>query len=190
MNIHESQIGSKTAIECPLCHEEYPFDPQLRRHLGKHQEQLALFALPSNLEETEEEHDEEEKANIDNEGRQEAKDSDRSVSDGDSHEDGQKETPTPEKLGQRIKEAESSINELRDQFTELVDSFSTTVQGLTSDEVSHQDRAGKQPTEEIERIVADKTDKLENEDDNFKRREGDEEEMTEEGDLIHRGRSV
>jgi hypothetical protein len=55
INMHERQVSAKTQMECPLCREKAPLYPQFRRHLAKHQEQLALFALPSNLEQTEEE---------------------------------------------------------------------------------------------------------------------------------------
>ena len=50
-------MNPETQIECPLCKEMVQFSSHLRRHLGKHQEQLALFALPSNLEQTEEENE-------------------------------------------------------------------------------------------------------------------------------------
>jgi hypothetical protein len=55
VNMQERQMNPKTQIECPLCKEMVQLSSHLRRHLGKHQEQLALFALPSNLEQTEEE---------------------------------------------------------------------------------------------------------------------------------------
>jgi hypothetical protein len=57
VNMSERQVSPKTQIECPLCKEMVPLLPDLRRHLGEHQEQLALFALPSNLEQTEEENE-------------------------------------------------------------------------------------------------------------------------------------
>jgi Zinc finger, C2H2 type len=55
VNMQERQMKRETQIECPLCKEMVPPSSHLRRHLGKHQKQLALFALPSNLEQTEEE---------------------------------------------------------------------------------------------------------------------------------------
>ncbi|XPS80470.1 hypothetical protein M3J09_012423 [Ascochyta lentis] len=38
-------------VECVLCLTRHPSLPQLRRHLGEHQEELSLFALPSHAEE-------------------------------------------------------------------------------------------------------------------------------------------
>ena len=57
VNMQQRQMNPETQIECPLCKEMVPLSPHLRRHLGSHQEQLALFALPSNLEQTEEENE-------------------------------------------------------------------------------------------------------------------------------------
>ena len=36
-------------MECPLCHDDVSSLSRLRRHLGKHLEELALFALPSRV---------------------------------------------------------------------------------------------------------------------------------------------
>ena len=42
-----------TPVDCPLCCQPFLSLMQLRRHMGQHHEQLALFAIPSNFEETE-----------------------------------------------------------------------------------------------------------------------------------------
>ena len=42
-----------TPADCPLCHQPFLSLIQLRRHMGQHYEQLALFAIPPNLGETE-----------------------------------------------------------------------------------------------------------------------------------------
>ncbi|KAH7380244.1 hypothetical protein DE146DRAFT_624784, partial [Phaeosphaeria sp. MPI-PUGE-AT-0046c] len=45
------------AAGCPLCHIQLPSLTQLRRHLGKHHDELSLFALPSYLKEDDNEVD-------------------------------------------------------------------------------------------------------------------------------------
>jgi hypothetical protein len=57
VNMQERQMNRETQIECPLCKEMVPPSSHPRRHLGKHQKQLALFALPSNLGQLEEENE-------------------------------------------------------------------------------------------------------------------------------------
>lgn len=42
-----------TPADCSLCHQPFLSLTQLRRHMGMHLEQLALFAIPPNLGETE-----------------------------------------------------------------------------------------------------------------------------------------
>ena len=49
LDMHEVQSNLKADATCPLCFETMPIFPQLRRHLGRHQVQLALFALPFNI---------------------------------------------------------------------------------------------------------------------------------------------
>ncbi|KAF2867799.1 hypothetical protein BDV95DRAFT_502175, partial [Massariosphaeria phaeospora] len=46
--------------ECALCQQRLPSLTQLRRHLGKHHEELALFALPSYMKDDHDESDDEE----------------------------------------------------------------------------------------------------------------------------------
>lgn len=51
MDMSESQISMDQKVLCPLCDVEVPSLIQLRKHLGRHQEQLALFALPLSIKE-------------------------------------------------------------------------------------------------------------------------------------------
>lgn len=53
IDMHEANVSSSSSVNCPLCRESMILDPQLRRHLGKHQEQLALFVVPPHLNEAE-----------------------------------------------------------------------------------------------------------------------------------------
>jgi hypothetical protein len=46
-----------TEANCELCGMKLPTLTQLRRHLGKHHEELSLFALPSHVKEDDNEHD-------------------------------------------------------------------------------------------------------------------------------------
>ncbi|GAW14166.1 hypothetical protein ANO14919_035600 [Xylariales sp. No.14919] len=41
------RIDSSSRLSCPLCPEQFGSVKQYRRHVGQHQEQLALFALPN-----------------------------------------------------------------------------------------------------------------------------------------------
>ncbi|OCL02070.1 hypothetical protein AOQ84DRAFT_383049 [Glonium stellatum] len=54
MHMCERKASMNTPADCSLCHQPLPSLTQLRRHMGQHYEQLALFAIPSNLEEVEE----------------------------------------------------------------------------------------------------------------------------------------
>ncbi|KAL9618857.1 MAG: hypothetical protein Q9160_006447 [Pyrenula sp. 1 TL-2023] len=54
---HERSIDLKTIVSCPLCRQELTFYPELRLHLAKHLEQLALFAIPFSVRGTEEQDD-------------------------------------------------------------------------------------------------------------------------------------
>jgi tetratricopeptide (TPR) repeat protein len=49
--------------ECVLCQQKYPSLTQLRRHLGKHHEELALFALPLYMKDEQEESDDDQENN-------------------------------------------------------------------------------------------------------------------------------
>ncbi|OAL44535.1 hypothetical protein IQ07DRAFT_521615, partial [Pyrenochaeta sp. DS3sAY3a] len=51
----ERHDGLATESECPLCRVHLPSLTQLRRHLGKHHEELSLFALPSHMKDDDEE---------------------------------------------------------------------------------------------------------------------------------------
>jgi hypothetical protein len=51
MEISEFQTSMEDVGTCPLCKEQVPSLKQLRRHLGRHQEQLSLFALPLSVKE-------------------------------------------------------------------------------------------------------------------------------------------
>ncbi|KAK2761691.1 hypothetical protein FQN54_001519 [Arachnomyces sp. PD_36] len=85
MEMHEKHFSLNQTAECPLCREKIPFYAQFRRHLGKHQEQLALFALSSRLYQTEEEDDIKDETGLDGE------ESGQSDSDLYPQDDGQKE---------------------------------------------------------------------------------------------------
>ena len=41
------RIDSSSGLSCPLCPEKFGSIKQYQRHVGRHQEQLALFALPN-----------------------------------------------------------------------------------------------------------------------------------------------
>ena len=59
-SLSERRMALDVAIECPLCAEKVKSVKQYRRHVGRHQEELALFALPkiTGLDEVEaEQHD-------------------------------------------------------------------------------------------------------------------------------------
>jgi len=45
----QHNITENEKVECPLCHDDVSSLSRLRRHLGKHLEELALFALPSRV---------------------------------------------------------------------------------------------------------------------------------------------
>jgi hypothetical protein len=53
----ERHATADTETECPLCLQATPSLTQLRRHLGKHHEELSLFALPPSLKGREDETD-------------------------------------------------------------------------------------------------------------------------------------
>ena len=48
-NSHISPSGAGELHECPLCHEPGFSTPSLERHLGRHLEELALFAMPRSM---------------------------------------------------------------------------------------------------------------------------------------------
>jgi hypothetical protein len=54
----ERQESMTTEADCKLCDMKLPALTQLRRHVGKHHEELSLFALPSHMNEDDDEHDE------------------------------------------------------------------------------------------------------------------------------------
>jgi hypothetical protein len=54
----EYHIPMDTRADCPLCGDDQTSLTQLRRHLGKHHEQLALFAIFSHVEDGEDDQDE------------------------------------------------------------------------------------------------------------------------------------
>lgn len=49
MRTCERQATLDRKGQCPLCQESMPTLTQLRKHLGKHHEELSLFAVPSHL---------------------------------------------------------------------------------------------------------------------------------------------
>jgi ankyrin repeat protein len=51
----ERQLSINSEAECQLCRTKLSSLTQLRRHLGKHHQELALFALPSSLEQNDDE---------------------------------------------------------------------------------------------------------------------------------------
>lgn len=66
VNMHESQSSSNDPTKCPLCPESVTPGSRYWRHVGKHQEQLALFALPLHLSQNDEgEGDEDERTDVD-----------------------------------------------------------------------------------------------------------------------------
>lgn len=50
-------MAFKSGFECPLCREHLGSIAVYKRHVGRHQEQLALFALPSQDEQDQDEND-------------------------------------------------------------------------------------------------------------------------------------
>jgi hypothetical protein len=72
-----------TPADCSLCYQPFLTLMQLRRHMGQHHEQLALFAVPSNFEETEEDDSE---AESNNEAEKESISSRRTNSEADEDE--------------------------------------------------------------------------------------------------------
>ncbi|OAK95358.1 hypothetical protein IQ06DRAFT_207180, partial [Phaeosphaeriaceae sp. SRC1lsM3a] len=54
----ERQKSMDVAASCSLCQVKLPSLTQLRRHMGKHHEELSLFALPSHMKEDDNEVDE------------------------------------------------------------------------------------------------------------------------------------
>lgn len=50
---HSVQDGPDTKMDCPLCLASIPGGKQLERHIGRHLEELALFALPRSDEDDE-----------------------------------------------------------------------------------------------------------------------------------------
>lgn len=73
----ERQKSMDVAASCSLCQIELPSLTQLRRHMGKHHEELSLFALPSHMKEDDNEVDEDD---IDDGSRSSIAGSDRSRS--------------------------------------------------------------------------------------------------------------
>lgn len=47
MKLSEQPVDIQQGVSCPLCHETLRSVQQYQRHVGRHQEQLSLFALPS-----------------------------------------------------------------------------------------------------------------------------------------------
>lgn len=47
IKLHSEDIDGEASLACPLCGEEQRGVKLYRRHVGRHQEQLSLFALPS-----------------------------------------------------------------------------------------------------------------------------------------------
>lgn len=47
VKLSERSFDIRKGVSCPLCHEVLHSIQQYQRHVGQHQEQLALFALPS-----------------------------------------------------------------------------------------------------------------------------------------------
>lgn len=47
IKLHSEDIDDEASLACPLCGEEQRSVKLYRRHVGRHQEQLSLFALPS-----------------------------------------------------------------------------------------------------------------------------------------------
>ncbi|KAF4998394.1 hypothetical protein FDECE_11821 [Fusarium decemcellulare] len=46
VQLHSSNRDVSSGIPCPLCHERFLSTKEYKRHVGRHQEELALFALP------------------------------------------------------------------------------------------------------------------------------------------------
>ena len=89
-------------VGCPLCHDHVLSFSLLRRHLGKHLEELALFALPSRVNEDGDETDKEQSDLRSLSSEAEAGSSPDSLSDGNSdagrrHEGGSKPKAEPQK---------------------------------------------------------------------------------------------
>lgn len=57
IDMSESTAPMDEEVTCSVCNEQVPHLKQLRRHLGRHQEQLALFALPLSVNEDENKRD-------------------------------------------------------------------------------------------------------------------------------------
>ena len=57
MHTCERAINMNTQAECVLCQQKLSSLTQLRRHLGKHHEELSLFALPSYMKDEKDESD-------------------------------------------------------------------------------------------------------------------------------------
>ncbi|KAH8121574.1 hypothetical protein FP744_10004293 [Trichoderma asperellum] len=58
INLNSRPIKSENGVLCPMCKESLDTVERYQRHVGRHQEQLALFALPSTQSrDTEDEHD-------------------------------------------------------------------------------------------------------------------------------------
>jgi hypothetical protein len=47
VKLSEQPVDIQQGVSCPLCHETLRSAQQYQRHVGRHQEQLSLFALPS-----------------------------------------------------------------------------------------------------------------------------------------------
>ncbi|KAI9898050.1 hypothetical protein N3K66_006410 [Trichothecium roseum] len=47
IKLHSEDINDESSLACPLCGEEQRSVKLYQRHVGRHQEQLSLFALPS-----------------------------------------------------------------------------------------------------------------------------------------------
>jgi hypothetical protein len=64
MPLFERQISMDSPADCPLCSEHMPSLRYLLRHLGKHLEELSLFALPSELRDDDDDDDTIEQSSI------------------------------------------------------------------------------------------------------------------------------
>lgn len=90
----ERQTSMDTEVECALCQQKLASLTQLRRHLGRHHEELALFSLPSYMKDDRDETDD----RNGNESVQSALSNPDAGAGVPAASDGRKATPTPVRL--------------------------------------------------------------------------------------------
>ena len=118
MRMCERKASMDTLADCSLCHQPFLSLTQLRRHMGMHLEQLALFAIPPNLGETEDDSE----AGSNKEAEKESIGSGRTESEADDDETASnKEAPHDDRTKESEELAEDAIDTGEDETAQVIE---------------------------------------------------------------------